>query len=501
MSSKRKYAILIGIERGASTGKGRSARYAREDVEALRGALVGLGYREEDIVVLGSEEATKTTVEHHLKQVRLALKPLDEFFFFFAGTGLSALEATVLACRDTQPTDLSSTGIDLRKTIGDFRSARCGKLLFFIDAARDELELSNESAANDSDWRWTDQEWESSDEIACFFSCEPWERSYESDALRRGIWAYHLSSALRGERPEILGPEKILTAGILADHLRDATSASIRETFADRRVQTPRFSAKRGREFAVADLKPVLDRKTIEIASKWNVVRGVLIFREEHVPIRSLSGFVKPLKVPKAVSGSSRGFVVKLAQGELKNDLERMFPAIKQGMRYGRKDLRVAQADGSEEGSIWTADFQYAIAVRQSEDDPSKAVFTRTLSEVRDESVLDDERFRAIFDGMFDSVRLTFSQAVEVADVIDAVEERGGDELEIEYPSDHSYCDLKVKGAPGFVRVLERSIELKMPRTCDLRTLIDAFGRARETMRRGGVRDPLGLADSGGDRV
>ena len=501
MAHSRKYGILIGIESYLDQANIRGARYAETDVAALKEALIGLGSREEDLVVLCGEKATKTTIEHHLERVRLALEDEDEFCFVFVGQGFSTAGSTLLACRDTQAADLAGTGIDFAALIKGFRASKGRKIQFFVDGARDEIDVDPSKRAIGSDVCKTDLDREleqgENENLAYFFASRPWERSYASDALGQGIWAYHLTKVLRGERPEVLDKDGILKAGPLQIYLSEATAREIRETFTDRREQSPWFAAQAGGEFEVAELRPLLEKKQIEIVAKLNAVRDVVFSARENVPVRSLDGFAKPLKVPKIASGSSRSFVVKLAQGDLKKDLERMYSGIKQGMRYARKDLRVTNPDGSEEGSIWTPDFQYAVSVRQSEDDPTKVVFSRMLSEVRSESLIDDERFRAIFDGLFDTVRLTFSKAVEVVDIIDAIEERGGPEIEVEYPSDHAYCDLTVKGSPGSIRVDDHSFQLSLPGKCSLQGLIDAFSRTRETVRRSGVRENLALPDAG----
>jgi hypothetical protein len=149
--------------------------------------------------------------------------------------------------------------------------------------------------------------------------------------------------------------------------------------------------------------------------------------------------------------------------------------------------------EGSESASIWTPDFQYSVSVAQLEDEPTEAVIVRELSDVRDDSVLRDERFRDTFDNVFDTVKLTFAKPVNVVEIIDAIEALDGDEIEVEYPGDYSHCDVSIDGCPGNVRINIDSLEVTLGAKQPLLKLVEAFTNSVQSMYQLGMGGHLSL--------
>ncbi len=493
MASPRKYAILIGIQAYQDKQHVRGVNYAKADVAAMRLALLGLGYLDENIIVLVNDQATKTTIEQHLDSLRMGLEPEDAFLMFFAGLGYSTAGADFLACWDTPYADPAGSGIDLEALFDDLRSSVCLNIQIYLDccikdAVVDPGEPSSTSALVLPVARI---EPDDAEHIACFWSCRPGEKSYSSRTLKHGIWTHHLSLALRGEEPGILTKAGPLTAGPLQSHLLSAVQSTVRDTWTDRRKQTPWLAASAGHEFLVADLGDVLERKRAETAARSNKIRDVVFSRTERVQIRSLAGFAKPFTVPKQYTSATQSFVVRVAQKNIENDIEQMHANIQRNLKYARKALRVTMPEGSQSGSIWTPDFQYSVWVEQLEDEPTEALISRSLSEVRSDDIPSDDRFRALFDNLFNTVRLTFAKPVDVVEVIDAIEARGQEDVSVVYPSHHSYCDVSLVGRPGSLRVKADGIELTVPGKQPLQTLLDAFTQLMHAVNLTGVDEHI----------
>ncbi len=499
MSLARKYAVLVGIESYQDPARFPDAAHAAADLAAIRDALLGCGCDPADLIVLGDDRATKTTLEHHLSRLCRDLAEDDAFVFFFEGRAASTAGSTILACRDTLHENLAGTGIDLGGLIRELRSTRCRHIQLYLDLRDVEIADEPEDIASRPRIHRIDvkEELENAEQIACFTSCRGGEASYASDRLGQGIWTHHLARVLRGDVPDILDHGGLLTAGVLQDHLRRAVAATIRETFADRRKQTPTLAGKAGRAAVVADLAAVLERKRAATAPRSNNIRDVVFSRADTVPVRALDGFAKPFTAPKVCSDATRGFVVRIAQGNIEREIEAMHARIRRNLKYPRAALRVTNADGSDTASIWTPDFQYTVEVRQLDDEPSAAAITKTLSEVRDQSLLDDQRFRGLFDACFDTVRMTFAKPVDVVAIIDAIEASNGGAIEVDYPTDCSYCDLSIAGCPGSIRIGRTGFALTMPAQRPLQTLVDAFAQAFGAVRRVAVTVPPSLSDAG----
>ena len=54
--------------------------------------------------------------------------------------------------------------------------------------------------------------------------------------------------------------------------------------------------------------------------------------------------------------------------------------------------------------------------------------------------------FNKVFEWSFDDITFEFSKGVDIADLIDQLEELDMDDIELDYPANCSYCDLTIDG-------------------------------------------------------
>lgn len=494
MPLARNDALLIGIEDYPDSPL-QGARYARADVEAMREALVGLGFPAEGVTVLLDERATKTTIEHHLDRRLRDLKADDSFLLFFAGHGYSIGGESYIAGRDTQHADLSQTGINLGDVVRRLKKSKFLRIQIYLACCHEEIAIdgAKRPSVGGSSLADLDRDSKGLGHVACFSACGPGESSYASDRLKRGIWAYHLAEALSGEVPAILSADGRLVAGALQSHLARSVETTLREEFTDRRKQTPRMSASPSLDFEVADLSAVLQGKSKVPAVQPNKIKDFSFSNHQYVSIKKLHGYQKFHKVPTRYGHDTRSLVVNLAQGDMTQDLARIHSLIQDNMDYSRKELRVTNPEGTDSGSIWTPDFQYSVRAEQLEDEPSEALISGSLSDVREEAVLNSRGFRAIFDALFDTISLTFARPIDIIALIDRIEARKGTGVRVKYPPDFAHCEIRVEGCAEFIHVENNRFELKLANKQPLQALVDAFQRMMQATQEAGIDDHLAL--------
>lgn len=493
---REKYALLVGIHHYHDKDRIHGVAQAEEDVSELRDALLDLGYHEDNIVVLLNDQATKTAIEHHLEVFRIdRLQAGDNFLFFFAGHGFSKDGANYIACCDTFYRDLTGTSIELDEVVKDLRSSICTRIQIFLDCCNSEIVLdpTERSLLTHLSDDMMEKALRDAEHLGCFSSCRYTQKSYSSPGLKHGIWTYHLIKALRGEVPELLNKSPLLTASTLQNYLFRAVPLTVRETFTNKRQQTPWYSGSHGHEFLVADLTPIIQKRRAAASSRKNELRDTILSHDEEVPVRSLSGFHGGHKVPERYNDSTEAFVTKIAQDDLSADLDSIFKAIKKRFVYKRTEINVQKPEGESGGSIWTPDFNYSVSVSLLREDTSKAIITRQLSDIRDPTILEEEGFHEIFDDMFDKVRLTFKKRIDVDKFIDSIEDLESPDIDPDYLPEPEYCDLTITGAPGTIRVTDDALELRLPTTQTILEIAKSFQQTIEAISLTGVGSHLAL--------
>ena len=456
------WALLIGVETYLDRDNLPPAPHAEADIAAIRESLKTIGFGDDRLITLIGEDATKTSVEHHIRQlVEDRLGPADTFSLVFAGHSLASGPTTHLLCRDTRKDDPGRTAIELGALVNALQTSLCVRHRLFLGCPVADLAVESDPSTDDDA------------SFLVFAACRPPQEALASDKLKRGVWAYHLARALSGDAPEILTPAGILTADALDEYLRTQVPLTLRDTFSARKGQAPWSAGIDGPGLVIADLGPAIARRKTARAPAPIAFKDLIFVSHQRAPIKHLSGFVKGRhSVAKIPRDKARSVVADLARDELKSDIDGLQETIRKEMGYRRKEIEVCPVEDGY-ASIRTPDFQYTISVGLG-DDPSEALFTRELSDIRHPDVLGDPRFGRVFDGRFDAIRLTLDRKIDVEDLIDRVEADG---LRPDYKTDASEFTLPI-GTDATIRVTADRMELTFLRKQGLAPLFDGLSRA-----------------------
>jgi uncharacterized caspase-like protein len=133
-------AFIIAVEEYQSRAVPR-VDFAEADARAVSESLMYSGLSEENVTVLLSATATKTTIESKLRIFVKAVNENDQFFFFYAGHGFASDGVNFITCHDTQPEDLPNTSISLQDLFRHLRASNCRRIMLFLDSCHSGLQI------------------------------------------------------------------------------------------------------------------------------------------------------------------------------------------------------------------------------------------------------------------------------------------------------------------------------------------------------------------------
>ncbi len=160
------------------------------------------GFSNEDIIVLSSNQSdrrfwpTKSNIIRALKPRPDKKSRLSTLFFFFSGHGLHSSRdgRDYLVPQDAAANELEDSSIAFEKILEYLQGWPTNNLVLFLDACR--AVVQGGKAVNVEEWQEVNVKALHSYGMASLCSCSPYQKSYESDELRNGIFTYGLCEAL-----------------------------------------------------------------------------------------------------------------------------------------------------------------------------------------------------------------------------------------------------------------------------------------------------------------
>lgn len=459
------FGFLIAVEKYQDTSI-TPVRFAENDATGLRDALGLHGLDPANTVLLLSAQATKTRIESEIRRVCKTVEDGDTLYFFYAGHGFSKNDKNYITCHDTVRKDLAPTSIDLQGLLKEFAKSKCRNIVLFLDSCHSGLEIDESmrsilSDMSDDDFR---EFCRGAEHHQAFSACKPDEQSHSALYLKHGIWTYHLLEALHGRELAALDRGKFLTASSLQTYLSSAVPKS--KHLQPGVVQTPMAWGNKTREFIVADFTKIFADRDAAARIGMGKFKGISMQGSIAEWIKRLSGFKKHHRVPDAVNDSTRGFVRTVASEEIKQRVEEIADGLKASFNYKRKELQV-----DEDGHIETPDFTVEVDVEIDPDDTAKCIISTTVTDIKNPAIIASEGFAEVFDDTFDRICFGVSGRIDVAAVIDKVEDdpRG---LDVDYPASAKTCTIKAPGMTSRIEVHPDQVVVQFHSTQPVQALL-----------------------------
>jgi hypothetical protein len=452
------YALLFGVEKYMEAGLD-DVRYAERDATAIRDALLAIGYEPENVELILSNKATKTNIEYEVRQLAKSSKKADKVFFFFAGHGYTLGGQNFLLAHDTRRDEIENTSVSLNYVFTLFDESECRQVMFFLDCCHSGMRLVD-GARGVLEAMSTDQleaHFAKAEFRIVFSACDKDERSWPSIQFQHGYWTYHLLKALRGEESDILDADGRLRSSELQDYLAVAVPRDLALQSNQKRQQNPKMYGDVTGTFVVANLSQVLATIEAERKAQASGLKHSTLRASQEGRIRDLDGFnkAKGHTAPKYQSSSSRSWVGRLAEGDLKTELDGFFETIRKSRAYKSKDLKYDSPEGGS-GGIRTPDFEFSITYSQSEDDPSEFEVVRELTRLNDPALLDQVWFNEMFRNVFDEAYFELDGHVDVPKLIERVEEI--EAFDVDYDGGRTHCTITMEGFEGEITITADSL-------------------------------------------
>ena len=455
------YALIVAIENYIDPSIN-SVVYAENDAKEFSEALYLHDLEPHNTFLLLSNEATKTRIESNLRSVLNSATKEDQIIIYYAGHGFAENDHNYLTCADTVRGDLVRTSIPMHSIFTKIRKSGCNKVTVFLDSCHSGFEIDESMRGILSDM--TDEELKSffqdSEYHVAFASCQIDQYSYSSNALKHGIWTYHIIKALKGKASNALERKRFITADSLQTYLSREVPRTIRKTFTGTHSQTPRIFGNASKGFIIADLKEYLDKKRKKLQPKLAQLKKVYFSGEELGNIKSLSGFKKYHRLPDSINNATDSFVKKIGHEEITEYSDNLFKSLKKAFGYKRRDIEMN--DDYESISIITKDFSVNIGIEINPDDYTEYIINTEVEEIQNPISIKSKEFNDVFADTFNSLTFQFDKSFDIEKLIDAIEDiNDEDVISVDYPGDISSCTIAISGVDHDIYITSHHFTIK----------------------------------------
>jgi hypothetical protein len=313
-----------------------------------------------------------------------------------------------------------------------------------------------------------------------FAACKTHESSHSDHRLNHGIWSHFLITALSGEAGKIY-QKVLLFSDALQAYLNEQTTEFVKLHVDGKPDQTPIKFGSETNKFIIADVNPILHKKTLAKKSALPQLQNVSLLRSATEQIKTLTGFKKGFHhVPNSISAHFNRFVQDISNEMIETDISEVAKKLQQ---LGYKRTRVSSKTDRGYGSILTPDFNYSITITQSEDDPAYYTLVKQISDIKNPAILTDNVFNAIFYSTFNTVSFEFDKPIDLNKVIDAIEDLDSEEISVEYDSSQlTWCTITFDGLDHEVKLFEDVFEIYTGYSSSPRELVKALRETRTAM-------------------
>ena len=210
--------------------------------------------------------------------------------------------------------------------------------------------------------------------------------------------------------------------------------------------------------------------------NRWEagLLSTIILVRQQSGRIRDLKGFRKGHQVPTEVSDHTQAFISRIAELDLRQDLDERFDEFRRLLKFRRVEISVTDPL-SGTGLISTPWFDYQVSVLHDPGDAAAVLWRRQLSEFRQIDKLDSAEVKSVFGTTFDTVEFSPPAAIDVAAMIDQIEDEADARISLDYDRQTTWCTVTIQGIAGQMHFTSDRISLFINQAQPPAKLLDAF--------------------------
>ena len=208
------------------------------------------------------------------------------------------------------------------------------------------------------------------------------------------------------------------------------------------------------------------------------LLASIMLVRQQPSRIRDLKGFRKGHQIPADVSEHTQSFVGRIAEEDLRQDLDARFEEFRRQLKFRRVEISVTDPL-SGVGQISTPWFDYQVSVIHDANDATGVIWRRQLSEFRQIDKLDSAELTAVFGTTFDTGELSPPAAIDIAALIDHVEDEADERISLDYDRQATWCTVTIRGIAGQMKFTSERVALVIHQAQPPGKLLDSFFQVR----------------------
>jgi hypothetical protein len=470
--------MVIGIDAFQDTDIPSAVR-AESDAAAFAQCLGPLDFELKNQIVLLGSQATRTSIESRLRKLARELPAATDCWVYYAGQGFTRGNKGFLLCTDSQLDDLIETTVSV-ESILDVLQVCPGQVALFVDdrGGWDAANFPNGYSAGLPAREWVDFTSRQPSWVV-FTASRPNEASFESGLAAGGIWSHHLREGLVGHAPAALENGVLLTAASLHKHLEREVPRTLRKVFKDGRKQVPCLYAAKGQHIVLGNLAAILSKTGPKADDPRLQPLKVAILRgEKKDKVKNLNGFTKQHRLPEKVNAYANKYVAELAAADVRADVDAVFAALRTNFGYKRRDLETSADLGS--GFVRTADFEYSVRIRLSEENPGGIVWRREVSHFQSADVFQNSAFAQTFEQILDAIVFEFARPFDVAAWVDRLEDDPPEGVSVQCNSDGSEAKVSFAVFPEVICLNSKRVEFQLGQGNLCQRLVEVFLRMQD---------------------
>ena len=205
---------------------------------------------------------------------------------------------------------------------------------------------------------------------------------------------------------------------------------------------------------------------------------AVMLVRTRRSRVRDLKGYRKSHQPPAEYNDHTAAFVARIAADDLEEHLESRFSDFRRQLKCRRTDLVVTEPEGGL-AAITTPWFEYQIRAALAPDNPSEVVWRWQLADLHSIDRINSPEIASLFQGFFDTVELTPPTSVDVAELIDRLEDLQPAGVLLNYDRQATWCSLQLTAASAVLTVTSDLLSFNIASPPAPATLLQAFLHAR----------------------
>ncbi len=459
------YGLIIGTTSFGETDLPKRPE-VEENTRSISRVLESLGVTEENRVALVGNRATRIGCESRLKKLCKTLQAGDVVWFYYAGYALTLESQSYLFCADTDPEDMETTAWDLSEILGKIRATGAKTLALLDVGIPQETEWDNDGELGLEDSLLQDI---FGDETGDSCLCANLDEgiSYANNETGLSVWTELLVQGANG------AAEFPLTAKRLSDYLKIEMPKSLRKVAEGKAKQSPGIF---GAESAIWVKDPPgnipQQSSQIDLAQLKRIVfRGISRMR-----VKDLPGVQKGQKLPSDASPYAQKWLSRVAENDLKQDVEHLYNGVREELGFKRKELEAGTTEDGY-GYIRTPNFDYSLAIAIDPDDVSMVIWRREVGHFTDASVLRSPGFRKVFGSYLDELTFDFLAPLDVESLVDQIEDRNPKGVKVRVAGDGSSCEITIVGFKGMLKVDRKRIVITAGAGANPESLLEQFFR------------------------